>query len=214
MSTGSERAYNELRRLILQGEFGPGEKLSEVALSTRLGISRTPVREALRQLGRDGLVELEPNRGARVARWGSEDLAEIFPLRATLEGYGAARAARYRSSQHLVRLDQLLRAMDDLATDENPNDVAATRTSLNHQFHQQIVEAAASPRLAEALRTVIYVPLILKTYSTYSREALVRSQQQHRDLYTAIAAGDQEWARVTMTAHILGAFHQLAPSPQ
>lgn len=209
MSTGSERAYEWLRRAILHGEFEPGEKLNEVALSTRMAISRTPVREALRQLARDGLVEVESNKGARVVQWDDDDLADIFPLRAMLEGYGAARAATHRTERHLERLTELADAMDRLVVEPGDHEAVAKRTALNNDFHREIVDAAASPRLGAALGQLIHVPLILKTYAMYSDVAMARSQQQHRDLLTAIRTGNADWANAVMTAHILSAYEEI-----
>lgn len=210
MATGTERAYESLRKAILHGEFEPGAKLNEVALSDRLHISRTPVREALRQLASDGLVEVEPNRGARVVRWDEGDLADIFPLRALLEGYGAARAAVRRSEENLQRLDRLVGEMDSLEVRAGDDDAIAERTRLNNEFHREIIAASGSPRLELALSQLINVPLILRTYSVYSDAALTRSQQQHRDLLDAIRLGNPKWAESVMTAHILAAHEEIA----
>lgn len=209
MTTGSERAYESLRAAILHGEYSAGEKLSEVALSERLGISRTPVREALRQLARDGLVEVEPNRGARVVSWEPAELADIFRLRAMLEATGAAWAAERRTDAQLDRLAAIVAAMDELPV--GPDAALVERTRLNNEFHHEIVLASASVRLDAVVTQLINVPLILRTYSVYSAEALARSQQDHHDLVTAIRVRDPDWARAVMTAHILAAHEQISP---
>src|SRR5713226_2530768 len=94
MPRATDTAYEAVRQMILSGEAEAGSRLGEAELAETLGLSRTPVREALQRLGADGLVDVLPHRGARVARWTRDDLAEIFELRSLLEPYAAARAAR------------------------------------------------------------------------------------------------------------------------
>lgn len=210
MSTGADRAYRRLRAAIIGGEFPPGEKLAETALSERLDTSRTPVREALRRLAREGLVEFEPNRGARVASWTREDLAEIFRLRSVLESHAASRAASLRSDEDLQHLQAALDAMDALG-DRRDDEAIAERTRLNNELHATIVSAARSPRLADLLEQLVSATLVFRTFERYSPEALERSRRQHHDLVLAVRTANAELAAATMTAHVLVAFEELAP---
>ena len=97
MARLASEAYEKVRGRILSGELGDGVRLGEEELAEALSISRTPVREALRRLAAEGLVELLPNRGARVPRWDESDVNDIFDLRAVLESHAAGRAATPRS---------------------------------------------------------------------------------------------------------------------
>ena len=103
-----------LRALILTGEYGPNERLIEEQLAERLGVSRTPVRQALTMLEAEGLVEIAPNRGATVCSFSIEDVWEIYDLRAVLEGHAARRAAGRIVRRDLQRLRELAVGMEGL----------------------------------------------------------------------------------------------------
>lgn len=209
MTTGAERAYRDLREAIIAGEFVPGTKLTEVALSERLEVSRTPIREALRHLAKEGLVEIEPNRGARVAQWTPDDLAEIFRLRALLEAHAAHRAAVLRTEDEVAQMEECLAGMDRLG-DRRDAEAAAERTRLNNELHAAVAAAARSPRLEELLLQLVNATLVLRTFERYSPDALERSRRQHHDLVLAVRARNPELAAATMSAHVLVAHAELA----
>ena len=104
-----------MRALILTGEYGPDERLIEEQLAERLGVSRTPVRQALTMLEAEGLVEIAPNRGATVCSFSIEDVWDIYDLRAVLEGHAARRAAGRIERRELERLRELVGGMEGLA---------------------------------------------------------------------------------------------------
>src|SRR3954451_16966576 len=106
--TSSLRVSEELREAILSGEFEPGERLRTVSLGTRFGSSRTPVREAPVQLEGEGLVDIEPRRGAIVRSFASADLIDLYEIRVLLEPAAAARAALHVSETQLERLAELV----------------------------------------------------------------------------------------------------------
>ena len=93
MTRAVDRVYSHIREAIIDGRYGPGARLGEVEIAELTRTSRTPVREALRQLEMEGLVEVLPHRGARVYEWSAEDLEEIYDLRMVLEAMAASRAA-------------------------------------------------------------------------------------------------------------------------
>src|SRR5262252_4091467 len=103
VTAASDRAVDQLRERILGGEYAPGERLGEVELAAKLGVSRTPVREALRLLAAEGLVELTPNKGARVVEYPHTDLVYIFEIRARVEGLAARAAAQSASMADIDR---------------------------------------------------------------------------------------------------------------
>ncbi|MST33366.1 GntR family transcriptional regulator, partial [Acidimicrobiaceae bacterium USS-CC1] len=108
-----EVAYTALRDGIARGEHAAGSRLREEDLAATLGLSRTPVREALRRLQAEGLVEVEPRRGALVATWSADELDEIFELRALVEGYGARRAAARVADAQVGLLEELCEGMEE-----------------------------------------------------------------------------------------------------
>src|SRR5262249_8606983 len=144
MARAADVAYRSLREMILSGGVDAGSRLGEVELAETLGLSRTPVREALQRLGTEGLVEGLPHRGARVGRWTAADLEEIFELRAQLEPYGAARAARRGLAAE--RLDELAGLCDEMERAVAARDFRAV-TELNDRLHTSIVEGSGNTRL-------------------------------------------------------------------
>jgi DNA-binding GntR family transcriptional regulator len=204
VTNAAEDAYEALRSAILSGAIRPRERLGEVELSRQFGVSRTPIREALRRLTAEGLVVFQPNRGARVAEWSFTDLQEIYEIRARLESYGAALAATRIDASQLPRLDQLCDQMEERAQRMSPADLDEIAT-LNSELHSLVISAANSPRLTSLLSAVVEVPLVIRAFRLYTPEALARSMAHHRDLVAALRARDAEWASSTMRAHVRAA---------
>lgn len=209
MATSSDRAYEALRQAILHGEFEMGARLGEAELASFLNISRTPIREALRRLGADGLVELESNRGARVASWTSDDIDEIFVLRALLESHGASLAAPLIDDQALDTLEALCHEMEELVGERDGSGVERLN-SANREFHDLILRASGTHRLPLLVSSVIQMPLALRTFSRYSDEAMRRSANHHRELVAALRARNHSWAAAVMHAHIMAARFEVA----
>jgi DNA-binding GntR family transcriptional regulator len=204
VARAAQEAQATLRAAILGGEIAPGARLGEVELAEQLGVSRTPVREALRRLAADGLVEVLPNRGARVAQWTPDDLDEIYELRALLESHGAARAATRIDPAEVAVLAKLCDDMDACVRRARKRDLDRI-TALNAEFHTRILESAGTPRLLALMAAVVQVPLVSRTFHEYSAEALARSLGHHRELVAAMGARDPAWAESVMRSHVLAA---------
>jgi DNA-binding GntR family transcriptional regulator len=202
MARATDAAYDAVRRMILSGEAAAGSRLGEAELAEALGLSRTPVREALQRLGADGLVEVLPHRGARVVQWTRRDLDEIFDLRALLEPYAAARAARLAPEPDvLADLGAQCEAMERAAADGDLTRVA----QLNALFHAALIEASRNRRLPAMLTSVMHAPLIVGTFRRYDAGVMARSINHHRERVAALAARDPDWAESVMRAHIRAA---------
>jgi DNA-binding GntR family transcriptional regulator len=195
--TSAERTLDTLREDILRGALPAGARLGEVELAERLGVSRTPVREALSRLAAEGLVELVPNRGARVASWTVDELEGVFALRSLLEPQLTALAVPHATAADLDALDDLAARMVDLG-DRDPDALVP----LNRAFHGRLVELAAAPALATALAGAVHSPLVARNFHAYDAASLHRSLAHHTEIVAALRAGDPEWARAVMTAHI------------
>lgn len=202
--TGGQAAFETLRARILSGELPAHATLREQALAVELGVSRTPVREALRRLDAAGLVEFVPNRGATVLAWTVEQMRETYFMRAALESRAAGLAAARIGAEDLQLLELLIERMDDfiLATDAAGIDSLAV---LNAQFHQTVVVASGSAQLLALTESVSRVPMMESRFRTNGREYRARSNHQHRDILSALASGDALWAEVAMRSHILAA---------
>lgn len=201
MASAVDQAYEVIRSAIVEGEFAPGERLPEEDLAERAGVSRTPVREALRRLASEGVVEFVANRGAQVASFSAQDLQELFDLRAVLEGFAARLAARNATTEDLAELGRLADAMEALALAPDPAGLDRI-AELNNEFHARIVEVAGNRLLAQQVAGLIQVPLVHRTFHNYDDAGLRRSMAHHRELLTALHHGDVNWAGTVMRSHI------------
>jgi len=207
MTPAADRAHAALRAGILDGRYGFGARLAEIEIAAELGLSRTPVREALRRLGSEGLVELLPHRGARVRTWTARDLAETYELRAVLEGLGARRAAASIKEEDVDELADLATRMVgvDPSLGHRPPGDFAELAALNQRFHARIVAIAGSVRLAATLSGLVQLPLVMRTYRRYTPAALARSHAHHHEIVDALRARDGVWAEAVMRSHVLAA---------
>lgn len=198
------RVLERLRHLILTGEYGPNERLIEEQLAERLGVSRTPIREALTMLEAEGLVEIAPNRGAMVASFGVEEVWDIYDLRAVLEGYAARRAADRIKGAELGRMRELtveMEGLSDRGFAQHEEEIRLLVT-LNNEFHGIIVEASRNRRLRRLIRRTVEVPLVFKSFFWYTPHERVISNHYHRQILGALEAGDGERAEIVMREHI------------
>jgi DNA-binding GntR family transcriptional regulator len=202
-ANASDAAAALIRSAIYDGRLRPGERLKEGELAARLQISRTPVREALRQLNIEGLVRSTPKRGAVVQSYEAQELADIYELRLRLEGYAARRAARGATAEVLDALRASCDRFRDLR--RSGRDAVADLARENARFHGLVLEAAGSARLLAAVMRSIEMPLIYRAYYWYGADELEAAEIYHRQLTSALAAGDPERAEVVMKSHILDA---------
>lgn len=200
----SERAQAALREEILTGTLAAGAHLGEVELADRLGVSRTPVREALSRLAAEGLVELHPHRGARVATFSEADLDDIFGIRTALEPRATALAAARATAADLDELDELAGRMLSVGGPGLGQDLDAL-VALNRRFHARLLEIADTPALASALAGVVHAPVVLRTFHTYDAASLARSLAHHAEIVAALRARDGGWASAVMVSHIANA---------
>lgn len=201
MTRASERAVGAVRELILRGEFATGSRLGEAELAERLGVSRTPVREALTRLAAEGLVEIIPNRGARVSSWTVAELEGVFDLRAALEPRLTALAVPRASAADADELEELAHAMERVGRPGPAQDLDAI-VPLNREFHGRLVALADHPGMATALAGAIHAPIVLRNFHAYDDASLRRSLAHHLEIVAAIRVGDPTWAQAVMTAHI------------
>jgi DNA-binding GntR family transcriptional regulator len=195
--TSTVRVRDELQHAILEGVLKPGERLRAEALAQRFGTSRTPIREALLQLEAQGLVEVEPNRGAVVRAFDRDDLLDLYAVRALLEPAAAARAATRIDDDGIARLEALCDAAQHATVDE--------QIAYNEDFHRIIVEAAGSRRLTVAMRAASGIPRAFRSRFWDSEEQRAESLLCHRRLVSAFRVRDAQLAEAVMRMHILGA---------
>jgi GntR family transcriptional regulator, vanillate catabolism transcriptional regulator len=194
-SAQTVKATLGLRQLLFGGEIGPGERLVELALVERLGVSRTPLRLALTTLEHEGLVTSLPGGGFAVREFTRADIDDAIELRGVLEGTAARFAAeRLETDAELAAIRSLTARLDETVHDAAPEAVLAY-VELNEAFHAQLVLLAKSEMLARELARVTALPFaspaaLLESHVRLSqREILLVAQHQHHAVVEAIAAG-------------------------
>ncbi len=202
--SGASRVFERLRRLILDGEYGPDERLIEEQLAERLGVSRTPIRQALTMLKSEGLVELIPNRGAVVCSFGVDEVWDIYDLRAVLEGHAARRAAARVEAGELDRMRELADEMEGLCEREfaGRDEEIRLLVALNNEFHGIILTASRNQRLERLLRRTVELPLVFKAFFWYGSHERMVSNHYHRQILKALESGDAERAEIVMREHV------------
>lgn len=190
----------QLRRLILTGQHKPGERLVEDKLSAELGVSRVPIREALRTLAAEGLVDLPPRRGASVAQLSPTIAHDLVEVRATLEGLNARLAARHHEPAIVTELHQVLTEGNAAAQSGNVDDLVR----LNGAFHDKLAQAGRNSILWDIMRT-----LRERTSLVFAANTNRRSREdwdEHSRILAAVIDGDEELAALLATRHV----HQAA----
>ncbi len=196
--TLEEMVYERLEEEILSGSLARGTPLGEIALSTRLGVSRTPVRGALHRLAEDGLVEQQPNRGAVVLGINREDLIDIYDIRMRLEGLASASAAKRISDEELRELSDSVELSEFYI---KRNDTEHLK-QLDTEFHSIIYKASGNRLLNKTLSELHKKITAYRKLSLAVPGRLVKSAEEHREILLAIKAGDSELADKLTSLHI------------
>jgi DNA-binding GntR family transcriptional regulator len=192
----SQRVAEELRRSILTNRRRPGERLVEDRLSEELGVSRVPIREALRMLAGEGLVDMQPRRGASVADVSPEVARDLVEVRATLEGLNARLAARHHDGAIVVSLQRVLEAGNRAAKSKNVDDLVR----LNGEFHDGLAEAGRNTILWDLMRV-----LRERTSLVFAANTARRARQdwdEHSKILEAVIDGDEDLAAMLATRHV------------
>jgi DNA-binding GntR family transcriptional regulator len=201
VSAKGHEAYTVLQSAIADGRYPAGARLKEVELALELGMSRTPVREAIRQLERDGMVTIAPNRGAVVRGASPDDVEDTYALRAVLEGFCASRAAVRMEPTAIAHLAEIEAALEQQIREGND---ITPRIQLNAAFHEAIVEGGGNSRIIEVLQRGTAVPFAMKQAFWESPHAGESTIVYHREILEAIQAQDAMRAEAAMRTHIYG----------
>ena len=188
-----------LRQRILSGHYEPGERLVESKLSTEMGVSRIPVREALRALAAEGLGHIEPRRGASVARFSPNLANEMIEVRATLEGLNAKLAAQRRDPALIAEIEKVL-AQGAQAASEGRTDQYLW---LNGRFHELLGNIAANSVLQDIMRSLRERTDLLFAPANMSRAR--QNWEEHAQILQAVIAGDADLAALLATRHVYSA---------
>lgn len=198
LQSQTQRAVAELRDMIVNNRLPPGSNHLETELAETLGMSRTPVREAMLLLAAQGLVEVRPRRGMRVLPLSAHDMAEVYDILIELEGLAAERAAeRDLSADELGALEAALTEMEAaLEADDR-----VRWAEYDQQFHDMLVSLSGNRRLVELVASFNDQVRRARLLTLHLRPSPTKSNRDHRALFDAIKAGDAAYARAIHTAH-------------
>ena len=191
-----EAAYEKLKRALTEGHLAPGARLSEPELAELLGVSRTPVREALMRLAQEGLVELLPGRGARVRALTPEEVREVYEVRGALEAEAARLAATRHAPADLAALAAAQAELEAL-----PPGAQSAQTAADARFHAALV-AAAKNRELERLFHQLDAKLALARRFSADENQSPKTLAEHRAILKALKARDPEAAARAARAHV------------
>ena len=186
----------KIRGQILDGKLRPGERLVEDKLSAELGVSRVPVREALRELSAEGLVRLERHRGASVTEITPQMVADLVEVRALLEGLNARLAAQRHDPEIVRLLGEVLKRGNAAADSGSPEQLAR----LNAEFHERLAEASRNSVLSDVMRGLRERTSL--AFALNGRSRAREDWQEHAGILAAVIAGDGELAALLATRHV------------
>lgn len=189
----------EIERMILSGTFEAGQKLGEVDLATRLGVSRGPVREAFRGLEEAGLIRVSKNRGVFVREISLEESIELYEVRAGLDACAVQMLAPRIEDAQLRELDSLVDRMDALLLRDEMSEYFLS----NIKFHDRIVEMAGNRKLLEIYRRLINETHLMRRRSIALGAGRLASSQEHRQIVRALASRDPEVATRAVRNHVI-----------
>lgn len=196
-----KRVFDHIQNDILNGKYQPGDSLIETRLSAELGVSRTPIREAIRQLELEDLVQTIPNKGAIVKGISPQDIKDIYTIRMMIEGLAARWAAEKITPEELKELREALE-FEEFYTMKN--DVAHLG-KYDFKFHDIIFKASKSKPLMHTLSTFHHYVQRARNASFETPGRALKALEEHRNIYNAIAAGDAERAEKLTTEHVYNA---------
>lgn len=191
--------FNTLRQAIIKGDLKPGERLLEIQLADKLGVSRTPVREAIRKLELEGLVTMVPRRGTTVLGITKKHLKDVLEIRSALEELAlelACRRVTPEQYEELVRLEALLEAKQD-------SDNAFELSDIDEKFHEQIYQATNNPRLVQLLANLREQMYRYRLEYMKAKDKRPRLIQEHQQIIKALKNKDSKAGRKAIYDHIV-----------
>lgn len=197
-----QQTYEALRASILSGELAPGDRLVETQLAQQLQVSRTPIREAIRQLQREGLATADSNGGLRVTAISVEDAVQLYDCRLALEKLAVMEACQQASVNQLDQLEQYIAQAEALLSLQESDQRATQLLDLDYRFHRLIAESSGNSWLVFLLDQVFDKMALLRLQTTRHDPGVLEIRSEHRQIYQAIAQRDAPFASNAIQAHL------------
>ena len=202
------KVFHKIREDILSGKYKDNEELKEVAIGEELGVSRTPVREAFRQLELEGLIHIIPNKGAYVTGISAKDVKDIYMIRSLLEGLCARWATEHITQQQLEEMEENV-YLTAFHTEKGHYDQIA---ALDNRFHEIMYEACNSKMLEQQLRAFHDYVLRVRKKTLSQGQRGTQSNKEHKLIVEAIKEGNPEKAEIVANRHVMSAFENMVKS--
>jgi DNA-binding GntR family transcriptional regulator len=187
-----------LRILIDSGELAPGTRLNEIELCNTMGVSRTPLREAIRSLATEGLIELQPNRGAIVSIVSQEDVTEILPIMASLEGLGGRLAAVHMDQSKIAQVRKIHNQM----ISHYKNNEVAEYFETNRLIHELITEGSGNQTLVDTINSLSAKVRRARFTAQMTKESWAKAVSEHEEMIAALEAQDPDRLEAILVQHI------------
>ena len=187
-----------LRVLIDSGELAPGTRLNEIELCNTMGVSRTPLREAIRSLATEGLIELQPNRGAIVSIVSQEDVTEILPIMASLEGLGGRLAAMHMDQSKIAQV----RKIHDQMIAHYKNNEVAEYFQTNRLIHELITEGSGNQTLVDTINSLSAKVRRARFTAQMTKESWAKAVSEHEEMIAALEAQDPDRLEAILVQHV------------
>lgn len=202
------RVFRQLRNDILSGVYKEHDELRETTIGEELGVSRTPVREALRQLELEGLVTIVPNKGAYVTGISRKDVHDIYMIRSMLEGMCARWATKYITVEQIEELEEVI-LLSEFHLKRQSGEKALQVSELDGKFHKVLYQASNSRILEHVLSDFHKYVQMARILSVESRERAEKSIEEHRAILEAIKRKDEDQAERLANDHVMKAMENL-----
>lgn len=202
------KAFHHLKHDIIKGKYKPGESLVETKLAKEMGVSRTPVREAIRLLEYEGLVVNTPNKGTIVQGISAQDINDIYTIRTLIEGLAARWAVEKITPDELNHLEETLELMEFYKAKGDLENVA----KLDTKFHEIIYRACKSKPLLQVLMNFHDLAQRARSASITAAGRVEKTLEEHREIVDAIRRKDPAAAEKAMTDHVLGVINNMKTS--
>jgi DNA-binding GntR family transcriptional regulator len=187
-----------LRILIDSGELAPGSRLNEIELCNTMGVSRTPLREAIRSLATEGLIELQPNRGAVVSIVSQEDVTEILPIMASLEGLGGRLAAMHMDQSKIAQVRKIHNQM----ISHYKNNEVAEYFETNRLIHELITEGSGNQTLVDTINSLSAKVRRARFTALMTKESWAKAVSEHEEMIAALEAQDPDRLEAILVQHV------------
>jgi len=204
-NTIAKQVVRAIRHQIFSGALKPNQRVVESEIAAEMGISRGPVREALAELEKEGLIITSPRKGTYVKSFELKDIEEIYTLRALLEGFAVSLALDRLREQDLVYLKDLLDRIGEMAEKKDVIEVSR----LNMQFHRKIMELSDHKRLYDTWKSLLAQTQMLSAMTTEYYTSLIDIRKSHGNLLDALVTGDRGHIRKSFEDHILKSMNEL-----